>query len=357
MIRFLSILTLLGLIAALSIWFLAWGIHLNHIKGFSIFTGYPAHPHLEMAIGLFFIPLLTLILNGKGYISDLKGLKKNQILLLLLILQIFLILFSFTVYRILFHSVLFLYTLLLWLSAASAIGNEKKGIPIFFSHSLLLALSGTAFWILFDISKFSNAYLAGKILLVYGSMNFAFFSVFSQLTGNPLNLRHLHWTVFLYLGSIIYEVIILIFFKERPPAAIGNGIRLLVSGYWFFGLIQIHRFKPFTFWNGALWCIAFFHLSGLSGLTFLSETGIHYGHLYLAGALTPAFLFSMADFTKADLQSRWIPVIFVLLFFAALTRVTAHFMPDNYMSHLSYASFVMIAAVLLTVFRYRKSFL
>jgi hypothetical protein len=230
---------------------------------------------------------------------------------------------------------------------------------VFFNYSLLSAMGGIALWILFDFSNFSNAYLAGKILLVYGAMNFSFFAIFPSFTEAGLNLKHLRWFIYLYISSMLFEVIIMILFKERPPVIMGNGIRLIVSVYWLSSLMKIPGIRKLTAWNIVLWIIVIFHLAGLAGITFLSETGIHFGHLYLVGAVIPVLLYSLPIFSLQEvriLKGKFTYIIFGLIFFAALTRATAHTMQQSNLSHLAYASFVLIIALILFIFRHRKAF-
>ena len=361
MTGFLLLLSFAGFTFSLSLWFFALAVNLAVLEPFLIFSGYPAQPHLETAIGLFFLPLLTVIFEKNGFIRNpVRQISKQNVFTAFIALLSLLFFFAAADKRLYFHITLFLYALLLWTSSSRPVGHDDigKSTDDFFSLSLLLAITGFGLWILYDISDFSNAYLAGKIFIVYGSMNFAFFALFPHFAKSRSDLKYLRLFIYMYIASILYEALVLIFFKERPPAVIGNGIRLAISAYWFFAMIRLHEIRNITSWNIILWITAAFHLAGLAGLTFLSETGIHYGHLYLAGALTPVLLLSLpltGSKDAANLKGIMFLITAALIFFAALTRATAHTMPASNQTHLAYASFVMLAAVLLIIFRYRNA--
>ena len=356
----LSILYIFGLLITVSVWVPAWLVTGGYMKAFYTLNGYPAQMHHEMAAGIFFLPVLSFLLFRNLEKTRVFGIQLDAyrvlagsagITLLLMILSI-------VQQRIFFHVLLLFFFSILWILHGQIEKSDSQGKKSedFLNFSLLMGSAGSLLFLVFDLTNQSNAYLTGKIFIYYGSMNLAFIYFFARLSGGLVQFRSHQWSLILYIISLFYEFISLIFIKERPPIIIGAGIRAAISLYWIFSFVKIQNIRKIKAWNILLWLSAFYYGIGMTGSAIFSEDGVHFAHFFFAGSLTFVLLSSLI--TKEISESKsGMSLVWTVLFLAMLagaTRGAANLIPSSYQSHLLYSSISMTTAAILYILYFLK---
>jgi uncharacterized protein involved in response to NO len=130
---------------------------------------------------------------------------------------------------------------------------------------------------------------------------------------------------------------------------------LLVTGvmvnYWFIWKLPPMRTK--LTWG--LWLSAWMTLAGLWGVALFPSYNIHFLHLVYAGGLglmtlmiATRVVLAHGGFSlqlEGQLKSLFVVIGFVL--FAAVTRLSAGFIPKSYLPHLAYAAWLWIGGLLI----------
>jgi len=142
----------------------------------------------------------------------------------------------------------------------------------------------------------------------------------------------------------------------------GSIVRAVVVGTIAFSYWKLHTLpkdRTALTWN--IWLAGYLIVLSFVLKALWADGTIHASHsLFISGIVLIGLLVatrviqSHGPNDKALENWRGLYLVTGLLAFAAATRVTAFLMPDGYLRHLGYSSFVLTVAVLLWSFKYLR---
>ncbi|MGE3611063.1 MAG: NnrS family protein [Bacteriovoracaceae bacterium] len=142
----------------------------------------------------------------------------------------------------------------------------------------------------------------------------------------------------------------------------GNYIRasvVFIIGIFFWKLWQWPKTRSAL--SISLWFCSWLIVSSFFLKAFWTEAPIHALHsFFINGIVLLNFLIAtrvIVSHTGQDKElenSKWLYFISGMIIFAAATRVTAYLMPDHYLSHLGYSSFILSIAIVTWSLKYLK---
>lgn len=143
---------------------------------------------------------------------------------------------------------------------------------------------------------------------------------------------------------------------------LGSSIRALVVliiafKYWL--LWKKPKIKTALTWS--IWSSAWLIVLSFLIKPFIEEGSIHIGHSFFINGIVLLSLLigvrvvqSHGPDNKSFEESPIIYVITFLIVLAALTRVSAHLLPDSYLTHLGYSAILLVAGVLVWLIKYGR---
>jgi uncharacterized protein involved in response to NO len=130
-------------------------------------------------------------------------------------------------------------------------------------------------------------------------------------------------------------------------------------GFWYWQLRKLPRDKSALTY--CIWISAWLIVVSFLSKPFIQEGDIHVSHSFfingivlLSLMIATRVLQSHGPKDKSLENKKILFVITGLIVLAALTRVSAYYMPDTYLAHLAYSSVVLSLAILIWAYRYLR---
>lgn len=258
------------------------------------------------------------------------------------------------------------FTLLLFL--IRRISKRKENPPytfIFIFVGLLLWLISGMGGIFFEVEAFKHLHYEGSIVAIILGVGSRLIPgilghveiVKSQNEHNE-NPQPLFRTIPWYFYLIILSFILSYFFNNLSGSII-RSVVVGIVGLFYWRLLVVPKNKTALTWN--LWLCGWFILVSFLLKSAWQEGMIHASHsLFLSGIVLLSLLIAtrviQSHGPKDDKLENWrgLYIVSSLIVLAAATRVTAFLMPDGYLRHLGYSSFVLALAILIWSFKYIK---
>ncbi len=169
---------------------------------------------------------------------------------------------------------------------------------------------------------------------------------------NILSTVPLHFFLFIFLFVSSY-------FLSFPFGEILRAIVVLVIGIVYWRLHKLPQTK--TALTYSIWCSGWFIVISFILRATSDEGGIHLSHSFFINGIVLLCLLigtrvlqshGPKDKTLEDWKGLY--VITGIVFLAAATRVSAFYLPNVYLSHLAYSSFLLTIGVLIWSFKYLR---
>lgn len=247
--------------------------------------------------------------------------------------------------------------------------SKRKANPpytfIFILAGLLLWLISGLGGIFFEVEGFKHLHYEGSIVaiilgvgsrLIPGILGHV--EIVKLQKENDENPGSLFQTIPWYFYVIILSFVLSYFFTDLSGSII-RSIVVGVIGVFYWKLFMFPKIKSALTWN--LWLCGWFILVSFLLKSVWQEGVIHASHsLFLSGIVLLSLLIAtrviQSHGPKDEKLENWrgLYVVSSLILLAAATRVTAFLMPDGYLRHLGYSSFVLTFAILVWSYKYLR---
>lgn len=247
--------------------------------------------------------------------------------------------------------------------------SKRKANPpytfIFVFVGLLLWLISGIGGIFFDVEAFKHLHYEGSIVaiilgigsrLIPGILeHIEIIKSQKEVEGNPKPLfQSIPWYFYLIILSFILS-----YFLEDHFGSILRSVVVGIIAIFYWKLLVLPRKKSALAWN--LWLCGWFILVSFLLKAIWQEGLIHASHsLFLSGIVLLSLLIAtrviQSHGPKDEKLENWggLYVVCTLIVLATATRVTAFLMPDGYLRHLGYSSFVLALAILIWSYKYLR---
>lgn len=325
---------------------------------------YPSRTHALMMIGPYMLSFIVgFLLTAFPKFTHTRAASSGEVFPLLLLLigaSLAIIVQNFTFFAIFY----FLTFAGLMAFALRRVFHSQSEMPypfLFVIFGVLTTLIGAVIFLIVEQGLLTGPWIfLGKKLLYYGLIQSVILGIGMRVIpiqfGHEMMADHESWTyktvVFLMLCLMLFASY---FVETFINSSAGTGIRSFVFGFVFIVIWQIYRlpdnFNRYTFF---LWLSSWFIFLSSVLETFFPAYQLHLAHVgFISGVgMMTYFIASFVVTMHGRMDYSFLAeskLIYVLGFgfiLAAATRVTAVLMPETYVHHLSYASIIWIATVL-----------
>ena len=155
------------------------------------------------------------------------------------------------------------------------------------------------------------------------------------------------WLLVLFIGSFVLESFLV--------SSLGAVLKAVVVSYIMFKLWKLYAYpKVNTRMTVSLWVSGWFIVIGLWLLVIFPTLYVHAAHMLYIGGFSLLTLLIASRVTmahggyglKSEINSNILYVVLAFVLLAAITRITAIFWPEIYISHLAYAALSFGTALL-----------
>ncbi len=247
--------------------------------------------------------------------------------------------------------------------------SKRKANPpytfIFIFVGLLLWVISAIGGIFFEVEAFKHLHYEGSIVAIILGVGSRLIPgilghveiVMSQKEHDesPESLfRTIPWYFYLIILSFVLS-----YFLNDLSGSIIRSLVVGIVGILYWKLLVLPKKKSALTWN--IWLCGWFILFSFLLKSFWQDGLIHASHsLFLSGIVLLSLLIAtrviQSHGPKDEKLENWrgLYIVSSLVVLATATRVTAFLMPDGYLRHLGYSSFVLSLAILVWSYKYLR---